>query len=70
MRVFCVLRVGSDHLHLEIHPAAVPCCLPGAVQYRSGAGSVGAVCVFSGYPVPLVGVYHAFDVYVGDFLHN
>ena len=68
--VFGVLRGGPDHVHMEIYPAGVPHHVPGAVQHRSGAGAVGAVCVFPGYPVPVVGVHHAIDVYVGDILHD
>ena len=70
VRVFCVLRAGPDHVYVEIHPAGVSHCVPGAVQHRGGAGSVGAVCVFPGHPVPVVGIYDAADVHVGDLLYD
>ena len=52
---------------MEIYPAGVPHHVPGAVQHRGGAGAVGAVCVFPGYPVHLQRLFNRLDVCHADF---
>lgn len=55
---------------MEIHPSDVSDRLSGAVQYWSGSDSVGAVCVFPGYSILMVGLYAAADVCFRDFLYD
>ena len=66
--VFCVL----DQITFTWKFILLLCPIVCLVLFNIGVGLIlSALFVFfSGYPVSLVGVYHAFDVYVGNFLYH
>lgn len=68
--VLSILYPGRDHVHLEIYPASLSHRLPGVVQHRRRTDFVRSICFFPGYPIPLVGIYHAADVHVRHFLYH
>ena len=66
--LFCILDgiTFTWKFILLVYPIA---CL---VLFNIGVGLdfVRSICFFPGYPIPLVGIYHAVDVHVGYFLYN
>lgn len=69
MRVFCFLCVRWNSFYVEICTANIPGGVFGVVQRRCGLDFISTLCVLSRYPVFMVGIYYAFDVYVRNFLY-